>query len=155
MAINFLYKWKTRFLGRRYLVCFSYPIYRRLRIEQAESVYVSNTFFCKPGLATGSESVFLYLEITSVGLGTATVLVFANVQIMNIHYWFCSFTRVQIVYLLIFYTSQIIYCIILFLHCYRVQGPIYLKLPPGGGGDISRCHLGKKYEKAKRKRGKI
>jgi hypothetical protein len=27
--------------------------------------------------------------------------------------------------------------------------------PPLGGGNISQCHLGKKYEKAKRKRGKI
>jgi hypothetical protein len=27
--------------------------------------------------------------------------------------------------------------------------------PPGGGGNICRCHLGEKYEKAKRKRGKM
>jgi hypothetical protein len=26
--------------------------------------------------------------------------------------------------------------------------------PPGGGGNICRCHLGEKYEKVKRKRGK-
>ncbi len=27
--------------------------------------------------------------------------------------------------------------------------------PPGGGGDISRHYLGKKYDKAKRKRGEM
>jgi hypothetical protein len=27
-------------------------------------------------------------------------------------------------------------------------------LPGGGGGNVSRCHFGKKYEKGKRRRGK-
>jgi hypothetical protein len=34
------------------------------------------------------------------------------------------------------------------------QGPIYWKIPPGGGGEISAMPFGGKYEKAKRKRGK-
>jgi hypothetical protein len=40
---------------------------------------------------------------------------------------------------------------------YLSQGPIYWKPPPpplGEGENISQCHLGKKYEKVKRKRGK-
>jgi hypothetical protein len=49
--------------------------------------------------------------------------------------------------------------VISLLHVFEMetcmQGSKYWKISPWGGGGISRCHLGKEYEKAKRKRGKM